>query len=191
MKILAINGSPRKDGNTRLLLQRVMKPLEEAGHETEIFQLGGRQVHGCTACLKCKTDPIGVCHIKNDAINEAIGKMTEADALLIGSPVYFADVTTEVKALIDVAGYVLRSGGNPMRRKPGAAVIAVRRAGELHAFDTINHFFLINEMVVPGSGYWNIAIGRDKGEVLNDLEGMQTMDTLGRNMLWLLEKLHL
>jgi len=190
MKILAINGSPRRDGNTSLLLKEVLRPLEAAGHEAEIFQLGGKQVHGCTACMKCKEEPIQRCHIKNDAINEAISRMLVADAIIIGSPVYFADVTTEVKALIDVAGYVVRAGGNLLKRKVGAAVIAVRRAGEIRTFDTINHFFLINQMIIPGSSYWNIAIGRDKGEVLNDIEGMETMKTLGENIDWLLGQLH-
>jgi len=190
MKVLAINGSPRRDGNTSLLLAEVLKPLVSAGHEAEVVQLGGKMVHGCTACLKCKSDPIQKCHIKNDAINTVIEKMIDADAIIIGSPVYFADVTTEIKALIDCAGYVTRAGGNLLKQKIGAAVIAVRRAGELHAFDSINHFFLINQMIVPGSNYWNIAIGRDKGDVLNDEEGMLTMETLGKNIGWLLQKIH-
>jgi len=115
--------------------------------------------------------------------------MLKADAILIGSPVYFADLTTEAKALIDVAGYALRSAGNPLKHKVGAAVIAVRRAGAIHAFDSINHFFLINEMIIPGSSYWNIGIGREKGEVRKDDEGMKTMRVLGENMAWLLGKI--
>ncbi len=114
--------------------------------------------------------------------------MIEADGILIGSPVYFADITAETKALLDVAGYALRAAGNPLKRKAGAAVIAVRRAGAIHAFDSINHFFLINEMIIPGSSYWNIGIGREKGDVLNDEEGLKTMQQLGENMAWLIKK---
>ena len=116
--------------------------------------------------------------------------MLSADAIIIGSPVYHADVSAETKALIDIAGYSIRGGGNQLKRKLGAAVIAVRRAGAIHAFDTINHFFLINEMIVPGSSYWNIGIGREKGEVLDDKEGMKTMQVLGENMAWLLKKVN-
>ncbi len=139
--------------------------------------------------MKCVKKEDGKCHQKNDVLNECIEKMIKADAIIIGSPVYFADLTPEAKALIDVAGYALRAAGNPLKRKPGAAVIAVRRAGAIHAFDSINHFFLINEMIVPGSSYWNIAIGRNKGDVLKDEEGMNTMKVLGENMAWLMKKL--
>ncbi len=189
MKILGINGSPNKNGNTKLLIESVFAPLREAGFETELFQLGGKQVHGCTACLKCREILDQRCHIKNDAINECIQKMIEADAIILGSPVYFADITTEMKALIDVAGYVTRGNGNLLKRKPAAAVVAARRGGQLHAFETLNNFFLINQMIVPGSSYWNFALGKNPGDVLNDTEGMQTMQTLGENMAWLLNKI--
>lgn len=190
MKVLAINCSPHKQGNTRILLEKTLEPMIEAGCDTEIFQLGGRQVHGCTACGKCREVRDGSCHIKNDAINECISKMVAADAIILGSPVYFADVTTEMKALIDVAGYVTRGCGHLLKRKVGAAVIAVRRGGSLHAFASINNFFLINQMIIPGSSYWNFAFGKNQGDVLNDEEGIQTMVTLGENMAWLLKKLH-
>jgi multimeric flavodoxin WrbA len=189
MKVLGINGSPRKGGNTELLLKEVFKPLEEKGIKTEIFQIGGKKVNGCIACMKCRKAGDGRCHQKNDVINNCIKKMLKADAIIIGSPVYFADLSSDIKALIDVAGYALRGAGSPLKRKPGAAVIAVRRAGAIHAFDSINHFFLINEMIVPGSSYWNIAIGREKGEVLKDEEGMKTMRALGEHMAWLLKKI--
>lgn len=190
MKVLGINGSPRKNGNTKLLLEKVFAPLQEAGIETELFQLGGRKVHGCTACGKCREIQDGKCHIKNDVLNECIQKMLEADAILLGSPVYFADITSEMKALIDVAGYVTRGNGHLLKRKVGAGVLAVRRGGQLHAFETLNNFFLISQMIVPGSSYWNFAVGGPIGAVLEDQEGMQIMDTLGENMAWLLQRIN-
>ena len=189
MKVLGINCSPRKGGNTEILINEVFKALQKEGIKTEFFQLGGKTVAGCIACMKCRKKADGRCHQKNDVINECIEKMVKADAIIIGSPVYFADLSTEAKALIDVAGYALGFAGNQLKRKPGAAVIAVRRAGAIHAFDSLNHFFLINEMIIPGSSYWNIAIGREKGDVLKDEEGMKTMMVLGENMAWLLKKI--
>jgi len=186
MKVLGINCSPRKGGNTEILIKEVFKSLEKEGIKTELFQIGGKELNGCVACMKCRKEADGFCHKKNKVINECIEKMLDADGIIIGSPVYFADLTSEAKALIDVAGYALRGAGNPLKRKVGAAVIAVRRAGAIHAFDSINHFFLINEMIIPGSSYWNLAIGREKGDVLKDEEGMKTMKVLGENMAWLL-----
>jgi multimeric flavodoxin WrbA len=115
--------------------------------------------------------------------------MAEADGIILASPTYFADVSTEMKALIDRAGFVTKANGGMLKRKVGAAVVAVRRAGAIHAFDTINHFFFISEMIVPGSSYWNIGVGREKGEVESDAEGVKTMQVLGENMAWLLKKL--
>jgi multimeric flavodoxin WrbA len=189
MKVLGINCSPRKGGNTEILIKEVFKALEKEGIRTEFFQLGGKNVNGCIACMKCRKKKDGFCHQKNDVINQCIKRMLKADAIIIGSPVYFADLNAEAKALIDVAGYALRGAGNPLKRKPGAAVIAVRRAGAINAFDSINHFFLINEMIIPGSSYWNIGIGREKGDVIHDEEGMRTMRVLGENMAWLLHRI--
>ncbi len=188
MKVIAINGSPRKNGNTEILIREVLKVLEKNGIETELIQIGGKKVYSCVACMKCKTEKDGQCHKKNNLLNEVLSKMIGADGILIGSPVYFSDITPETKALLDVAGYALRAAGNPLKRKIGAAVVAVRRAGAIHTFDSINHFFLINEMIIPGSSYWNIGIGREKGDVLNDEEGLKTMQTLGENMTWLMKK---
>ncbi len=189
MKVLGINCSPRKNGNTELIIREVFKALEKEGIKTEFFQLGGKKVSGCTACMKCRKKEDGKCHQDNEVINECISRMIKADAIIIGTPTYFSDLSTEAKALIDVAGYALRSAGNPLRRKVGAAVVVMRRAGSIHAFDSLNHFFLINEMIVPGSSYWNIAVGKDKGDVLKDEEGLRTMRVLGENMAWLLKKL--
>lgn len=189
MKAVAFNGSPRKGGNTEILLNEVLMVLEGKGISTEIVQVGGKEVRGCVACMKCRKKGDGRCHKENDLINKCIKKMLKADIILIGSPVYFADITSETKALIDVAGYALRGAGSPLRRKIGAGVIAVRRAGAIHALDSINHFFLINEMIIPGSSYWDIGIGREKGEVLKDEEGIRTMKVLGENIAWLAGRL--
>jgi len=189
MKVVAINGSPRKNGNTSILLKKVLKALEKEGIKTELIQIGGKKVNGCVACMECRKEKDGQCHKKNDLLNKCLSAMAAADGVLIGSPVYFSDITPETKALLDVAGYALRAAGNPLRHKTGAAVIAVRRAGAIHAFDSINHFFLINEMIIPGSSYWNIGIGKEKGDVLKDEEGLKTMQTLGENMAWLMKKI--
>jgi multimeric flavodoxin WrbA len=190
MKVIAFNGSPRKDGNTSLLIREVFGELEKEGIATELVQVGGRSMRGCTACMQCAKNKDGRCVIDKDALNECLAKMVEADGIILGSPVYFTDVTAEMKALIDRAGFVARQNGNLLRRKVGAAVVAVRRAGSIHTFDTLNHFFLINQMVVPGSSYWNMGIGRAPGEVSADDEGIETMRTLGSTMAWLLNKLN-
>ncbi len=188
MKVVAFNGSARKDGNTAILVQRVFAGLEAEGIETEMVQLAGRTIRGCTACGQCHKNKNQRCAIDNDVANECIAKMLAADGIILASPTYFADVTTEMKALIDRAGYVARANDDMLKRKVGAAVVAVRRAGSIHAFDTMNHFFLIGQMIIPGSSYWNLGIGRAKGEVEQDEEGLKTMQTLAQNMAWLLKK---
>ena len=189
MKVIAFNGSPRRDGNTSILLEHVLEAVRKEGIETETYQLGGNLVHGCTACYQCFKNKNRRCAVEGDVINECIAKMEEADGILLGSPTYFADVTTEIKALIDRAGFVNRANSDLLRRKVGAAVIAVRRCGEIHAFDSINHFFLISEMIVPGSSYWNMGMGKEKGDVAKDEEGLRTMRVLGENMAWLMKKM--
>jgi len=157
--------------------------------QTELVQVGGNLVRGCTACYRCFKNKDGACVQKGDQVNAWIEKMRQADGIILASPTYFADITPELKALIDRAGLVIGANDNFLKRKVGAAVIAVRRGGAIHAFDTINHFFLISQMIVPGSCYWNMGIGRDKGDVENDEEGVRTMTVLGENMAWLLKKL--
>jgi multimeric flavodoxin WrbA len=189
MKVTAFNGSARKGGNTSLLVQKVFAELSNEGIETELVELAGAPIRGCIACYGCFRNKDRRCTIKGDVVNDAIAKMDASDGIIIASPTYFADITSETKALIDRAGMVSRANDFMLRRKVGAAVIAVRRAGAIHAFDSINHFFLIGEMIVPGSSYWNIGIGREIGEVEGDAEGMATMETLGKNMAWLMNKL--
>lgn len=189
LKVVAFNGSPRPKGNTALLLQHVLEVLQKEGIETELVQVGGKKNKGCAACMRCWSKKDKRCTVKNDILNDCIEKMIKADGVLLGSPTYFADITPELKALIDRCGFVARGNDHLFRRKVGAAVIAVRRAGAIHAFDSINHFFLINQMIVPGSIYWNIGIGRQEGEVASDKEGIETMQILGENMAWLLHRI--
>jgi len=189
MKVVAFNGSPRKDGNTFGLINHVFKALQEEGIETESVQLGGNLVHGCIACSRCFSNKNGRCVQDDDMVNGCIEKMRQADGMILASPTYFADITSELKALIDRAGFVGKANGNFFRRKVGAAIVVARRGGAIHPFDTINHFFLISQMIVPGSNYWNMGFGRDKGEVERDEEGLRTMTVLGENMAWLLKKL--
>jgi multimeric flavodoxin WrbA len=189
MKVLAINGSPRKGGNTELMIRKVFEPLEKAGIETELIQIGGQMVRGCMACGKCIEMQNKTCVITNDPINEIIKKMDEADGIILGSPTYFTDVTAEMKALIDRAGFVSYTGGGFLKHKVGAAVVAVRRGGATHVFDTMNHFFQISSMFVVGSTYWNMAYGLNPGEVAEDKEGMANMTNVGESMAFLLKKL--
>ena len=189
MKVLAFNSSPRHEGNTTQLIRMVFQPIEDSGIDTELVNIGGKPLHGCTACLACKRNQDLRCII-DDELNGYIQKMIAADAIILGSPTYVADITSEMKALIDRGTYVLRNNGNPLSRKVGAAVSAVRRAGSIHALDTMNHFFQVMGMVTPGSSYWNLGIGREQGEVADDAEGVQCMQNLGANIAWLLKKLN-
>jgi len=189
MKVVAFNGSPRTDGNTAILIKRALKELEAEGIETEFIQLGGQSIHGCMACGTCRKLKNKQCKIVNDNANLYIQKMTEADGIILGSPTYFSMMTPELKALIDRAGYVGMGNDYMFKRKVGAAIVAVRRTGAMPTFDAINHFFLISQMIIPGSSYWNVGVGRAKGDVKNDEEGLATMETLGKNMAWLLKKL--
>lgn len=189
MKVIAVNGSARKGGNTARLLEEACMPLREAGVECEIIELAGKEVRGCSACLRCREERDGRCHGRNDYGNQVIEAINSADGLILGSPTYFADVTAEMKALIDRLGYATRGSGSTLARKPAAAVVAMRRAGGIHAFETLNNFFLINGMIVVGSSYWSLGVGGGKGEVEMDTEGLATMRHLGENMAWVLGKL--
>lgn len=190
LKVIAFNGSPRKNGNTHDMLQTVLGELEQQGIETQTMHIGGRPVRGCMDCGGCYKTPLMKCVI-DDWVNEAIEKMLEADGILIASPAYFGDLTPETKALMDRAGVVTRSKGYAaLRRKVGAAVAVARRAAGMNVLDSINHFFTINEFVIPSSNYWNLAYGKDVGEAQKDEEGTQIMKTLADNMAWVLKKLN-
>ena len=190
MKVVAFNGSGRKNGNTAILLNTVLDELSQEGIETEFIQLAGKNLQGCIACYKCFKNKDKKCSVDTDNLNEYLDKMIKADGILLGSPVYFTDVTPGIKALIDRSGLVSTANGGLFKRKVGAAVAAVRRAGAIRTLDTLNHLFLYNQMIIPGSTYWNVGIGRDPGEVKKDHEGIQTMKTLGKNMAWLLNKIN-
>ncbi|MDR2574419.1 MAG: flavodoxin family protein [Desulfovibrio sp.] len=185
MYALAVNGSPRPKGNTECLLKTVLSPLDEAGWETEFFQLGGKSVKGCAACGKCRERRDRRCVYDEDCFNGLMEKMIRADALILGSPTYFTDVSAEMKALLDRSGYVSLANGRLFAGKIGAAVIAVRRGGGTHAYDSINHMYLMSQMIVPGSIYWNLGFGLNKGEAADDVEGMANMRNLGAVIAWL------
>ena len=187
MKVVAINGSARKQGNTVILIKHVLSELDKVGIETELIELAGKKIQGCTACYKCFDKKDGHCAVKGDIVNDCIDKMRKADGIILGSPIYFADITAEMKALIERSGMTALANGSMFKRKVGAAVIAVRRGGAIHGFDSINHFFHINQMIVPGASYWNMGLGREVGDVKTDEEGIRIMKNLGENIAWLMK----
>ncbi|MBQ8179200.1 MAG: flavodoxin family protein [Candidatus Methanomethylophilaceae archaeon] len=190
MKVVAFNCSPKSEGNTAHMIRTVLDVLESHGIETEMVQVGGNDLHGCRACMGCARNKDMRCVLDDDLLNTCIAKMVEADGIIIGSPTYFSDLTTEAKALIDRAGYVTRSNGMALRHKVGAAVTAVRRAGGICTFDSINHFFSINDMYTVGSSYWNMSLARVPGDYEQDAEGVATMRDLGESMAHILVKLN-
>lgn len=189
MKVVAFNGSPRKDGNTASMIWAVFQELAKADIEVEMVQLAEQVLFPCKACGECSRTPDRRCIIKEDIINSCVDKMIEADGIIFGSPVYFADVTAQMKILIDRAGMVSGANASSFRRKVGAGIIVARRSGGIHAFHTINSLFLLREMILPGGNYWNIAFGGQVGDAMDDIEGVKSMAALGRNMAWLLKKL--
>ncbi len=189
MKVTAFNCSSRADGNTAILLKTALAEMAKLGIETELVQLAGKPIVGCIACYRCFERKDCKCAITADNLNEYLQKMNESDGILIGSPVYFGDCTATARALIERVGFVSRANGDFLKRKAGAAVVAVRRAGGIHAFNSINLFFTISQMMVVGSSYWNIGVGREAGQVNDDEEGIATMQTLGKNMAWLLDRI--
>jgi multimeric flavodoxin WrbA len=189
MKVIGINGSPRKNGNTSILIKAVFHELKKEGIETELINIALKPVRGCKGCYKCLKNQNKRCVFDDDIVNECIEKMITADGIILGSPTYFTDVTAEMKALIDRAGTVSITNGSILKHKVGGSVVAVRRGGAIHAFDTMNHFMHYMQMYLVGASYWNMAYGFETGEVNNDKEGMENMKTLGENMAYLLKKI--
>lgn len=187
MKVLAINGSSRKDGNTADMLNLVLGELKKEGYETEQIQLAGNTINPCKACFACSGKKN--CIFSDDIFQELYRKMIEADAIILGSPTYSADISSTLKAVIERASVVSDANPGMFRHKVGAAVAVARRAGAMNTIDTINHFFLNKEMYVAGSIYWNIAYGRLSGEAMKDEEGIANMKNLGQNIAWLLNRM--
>ncbi len=190
MKVIAFNGSPRKEGNTYHLIRHTLDEIEKAGIKTELIQIGGTKVHPCMACGKCFETLDRECAVKNDRVNECIRKMIDADAIIIGTPTYFAGVTPEIKAFMDRAFFVGKANGDLFRQKLGAGIAAERRSGAVCAVDTINHYFGISGMFTAGSRYWNNAKGLQPGDVEEDEEGIDTMKQLAENIVWFIKKTH-
>jgi multimeric flavodoxin WrbA len=171
------------------LINKALSTLQEEGVETEFLSLADRPIKPCTGCRGCFASDTPRCVQEDPAFEGMIERFMEADGILLGSPVYFGSATPQIMTLVDRVGYVARRHPQLLRRKVGAALVVGRRAGQNFTFAQLNYFFLISEMIVPGSSYWNIAFGREKGEVENDAEGISTVQTLARNMAWLLKKL--
>ena len=188
MKAIAICGSPRKQGNTETLLLRCLKNLKAAGIETEFVSLRDKTIRGCTACGICRERKDKLCAIK-DGLNDILTKIINSDIIIMGSPVYFGSATPEIKALIDRVGYVSKSNGGLLRRKIGGPVTVARRAGQNFTYAQLGYWYTINDMILVGSSYWNVAFGRAEGEVLDDNEGLETIDRFAENLIWLVEKL--
>ncbi|MCE5268981.1 MAG: flavodoxin family protein [Planctomycetaceae bacterium] len=189
MRVLAISGSPRRNGNTDILIHTALDVLAAEGVETDFLSLADHPVKPCIACGGCFRGDEVRCVQKDPAFDGILDRVAAAQGILVGSPVYFGSATPQTMALLDRIGYVARRHPDLLRRKVGAAVVVARRAGQNFTFAQLNYFFLIAEMIVPGSNYWNVAFGREKGQVQNDTEGLDTVKTLARNMAWLMKKL--
>ena len=189
MKVIGINGSARKDGNTSILIRKVFDELEAEGIETKLVNLGSQSVNGCLACMKCFENKDGHCVQDKDALNEWVDDLAAADGIVLGTPVYFANISGQIKCFLDRAWMVARANDNMFKRKVGAAVVAARRAGAVTAFHALNAYFGISEMIIVGSTYWNMGYGREKGECLKDGEALQNMANLGKNMAWLIKSI--
>lgn len=191
LKVIAFNGSPRKDGNTAILLRVVLEELQANGITTEEIHVGAKQIQGCIGCQQCMVKKDKHCALKNDPINDWLDKMIAADGIILGSPVYCADLSGQIKTFMDRTSLVACANDWMFKRKVGAAVVAVRRGGAVHTFHSLNAYFNIAQMIVAGSSYWNMGFGLEKGEALKDAEGLQTMRNLGKNMAWLLKAVDL
>jgi len=188
MKVLGVSGSPRREGNTELAVKTALQVLEKGGVETEFVSLAGRPIKPCLACGGCSDSPH--CVQDDNDFEEILQQFLSADGIIIASPVYFGSATPEIMALVDRVGCIARRNGNLLARKVGAAIAVARRAGQNFTFAQLNFFFLISSMIVPGSTYWNVGFGLDRGELSADDEGIKTISNLAENMTWLLEKIH-
>ena len=189
MRVLAINGSPREGGNTELLLKSVLKSIEAEGIDTALIRIGASGIKPCMACGACIDSKNRKCVITDDNFNKIFEEMVNADAIILGSPTYFAGMTPELKSLIDRSGYVARANGGLFKHKIGAAVVAQRRGGATSVLESIYFMFLMSQMFIVGSTYWNMGFGRSQGEVSEDIEAMENMEDLGKNISWLLKKI--
>ncbi len=187
MKVVAVNGSPRKDGNTHQALTMVGEVLLAEGIDFEILHVGHKLIHGCMACGKCAVSKDGECSIKTDDLNKWIQQLKDADGIIIGSPVYYSGISGTMKCFLDRAFYVAGVNGGLFRHKVGASVVALRRSGGSATFDSMNHYLTNSEMIVATANYWNIIHGREIGEVTQDVEGRQIIRVLGKNMTWILK----
>ena len=170
-----------------------MEELEKEGIEVEYIWMGMDKIQGCIACYQCAKNKDKRCAVKTDKLNDYLEKMVEADGIVLGSPTYFADTTARMKALIERAGLVSKANNSLLKHKVGASVVSVRRAGATHVFSSMNYFFLINQMFVTGSSYWNLGVNPHTSEperIMEDLEGIDTFKNLGKNMAFLLQKLN-
>ena len=189
MRVLGVSGSPRPGGNTDILVKLALGVLTDEGMETEFVSLAGRPIKPCVGCRGCAKADKPMCIQEDPAFEGMIERFMAADGILVGSPVYFGSATPQTTALLHRVGYVARSNENFLRHKVGAAIVVGRRAGHNFTFAQLNYFFLLSEMIVPGSTYWNCAFGREMGEVNNDQEGLDTIRRLAHNMAWLMRKL--
>lgn len=187
MKVIAILGSPRKNGNTAHAFEIAHKEFTKEGIDFEVVHVGNKLIHGCIACKQCAKNRDEKCTINNDITNDTIQKMKNADAIILGSPVYFAGIAGTMKSFLDRAFYVSSANGGLFRGKVAAALTAARRSGGSHTIDGLNHYITYGEMIVATSTYWSIIHGRDEGEMLQDEEGVQTIEMLARNIAWLLK----
>lgn len=188
MKVIGINGSSRKNGNTAIIIGKVFEELNKEGVETELIQLADYEIQPCRGCFACKGR--GNCVFTNDGFVEIFSRMVKTDGIILGSPVYSADVSAKMKAFLERAGVVVAINPGLLRHKIGASVAAVRRGGGMTTVDTMNHFMLNKEMIVVGSTYWNMVYGKNIRDVLRDDEGMANMRNLGENMAWLINQLN-
>lgn len=188
MRVIGINGSAREDGNTALIIGIIFKELQKQGIQTELIQLASKVIEPCRGCYKCKGNR--QCAFLEDDFKEIFNKMIQSDGIILGSPVYSADVSSRMKAFLERSGVIISTNKGLLKHKIGVSVVAVRRGGALNAVDTMNHFLLNKEVYLVGSIYWNMVFGNEIGEVLTDNEGIENMKNIGQNMAWLLKQIN-